>query len=53
MIKLSNDEKSNLMAITSNTTDSIETFAIPEELQQKGFHKEASKITIYNLVKTA
>lgn len=41
------------MSVTSITTESNETFAIPEELQQIGFHKELSKLNVYNLVKNS
>jgi len=51
MIKPSSDGKSNLMTITTITTEAKETYAIPEELQQISFHKEVSITTMYNMVK--
>ncbi|KAL4152960.1 hypothetical protein QTP88_000793 [Uroleucon formosanum] len=53
MVKPSNDGKSNLITVTSITTEAKETYAIPEELQQMGFHKEVSTTTIYNMVKSS
>lgn len=51
MIKPTTDRKSNMMAIFLTTTESNETFAVPEELHQIRFHKDTSKTTVYNLVK--
>lgn len=53
MVKPLSDGKSNLMTITSITTEAKETYAIPEELQQISFHKEVSTTTIYNMVKSS
>ncbi|CAI6373435.1 unnamed protein product [Macrosiphum euphorbiae] len=53
MVKPSSDGKSNLMTVTSITTEAKETYAIPEELQQISFHKEVSTTTIYNMVKSS
>jgi hypothetical protein len=53
MIKPSSDGKSNLMTMTSITTEAKETNAIPEDLQQISFHKEVSTTTMYNMVKSS
>jgi len=53
MVKPSSDGKSNLITITSITTEAKEIYAIPEELQQMSFHKEVSTTTIYNMVKSS
>lgn len=53
MIKPTSDGKSNIMAVTSITTETNETFVIPQELQQISHHKEVSNTTVYNMVKSA
>lgn len=53
MVKPSRNGKSNLMTITSITTEAKETYVIPDELQQISFHKEVNTTTIYNTVKNS
>lgn len=48
-----NDGKSNVYCVTSITTKDEKIFAIPEELQPTGLHKELIKTTAYNKVKNS
>ncbi|CAB3244666.1 unnamed protein product [Arctia plantaginis] len=47
------DGKSNIFSITSITTEDNKVFAIPEELQAVGHHKEIIKTFIYAKVKNS
>lgn len=47
------DGKSNICGVTSITTKEQKVFAIPEELQSVGLHKELIKTSAYNKVKNS
>lgn len=47
------DGKSNIYCVTSITTKDEKVFAIPEELQSAGLHKELIKTAAYNKVKNS
>lgn len=49
----SQDGKSNVPAITSIGTSDEKVYAIPEELQAAGYHKELIKTTAYGKVKNS
>lgn len=48
-----NDGKSNIYAITSIATKDDKVYAIPEELQAAGHHKEIMKTANYNKIKNS
>jgi len=50
MVKPSSDGKSNLKTMTSITTETNQTYTIPEELQLISLHKEMSKTAVCNMV---
>lgn len=43
MAKASSDGKSNILCITSNTTEKSKTFSFPIELQPAALHKKIEK----------
>ncbi|KAK9878576.1 hypothetical protein WA026_022646 [Henosepilachna vigintioctopunctata] len=47
------DGKSNIYCVTSITTKEQKMFAIPEEIQSVGLHKELIKTSAYNKVKNS
>ncbi|KAL4702901.1 hypothetical protein ACJJTC_004118 [Scirpophaga incertulas] len=47
------DGKSNIYCVTSITTKEQKVFAIPEELQTIGLHRELIKTSAYNKVKNS
>ncbi|GLV61224.1 hypothetical protein CBL_21053, partial [Carabus blaptoides fortunei] len=48
-----NDGKSNVYSITSIATTDNKIYAIPEELQPAGYHKEIIKTAAYNKIKNS
>jgi len=50
-VKPGNDGKSNVICITSITTEDNRTFLIPEEHQAAGNHKKMTKTTTYEMIK--
>lgn len=53
MAKASSDGKSNVLCITSITTEKSKTFGFPIELQPAALHKEIEKTDVFKKVKNA
>ncbi|EFN65340.1 hypothetical protein EAG_14932, partial [Camponotus floridanus] len=50
-VKPGNDGKSNIICITSITTENNKVFSIPEEYQAASNHKEIVKTNTYDMIK--